>query len=100
MGDWTREYFERGYAQRWGLPAPSDVVTDDVDRRRAARRRPTFWLKPQATLTPSGATAGSGERAPAGVDGNGAGIPPSRTVSFREISCSCRPGRGEPSSVI
>ncbi len=24
--DWTREYFERGYAQRWGLPAPSDVV--------------------------------------------------------------------------
>jgi ubiquinone/menaquinone biosynthesis C-methylase UbiE len=24
--DWTREYFERGYAQRWGLPAPSDHV--------------------------------------------------------------------------
>ena len=22
MPDWTREYFERGYAQRWGLPAP------------------------------------------------------------------------------
>ena len=26
MADWTREYFERGYAQRWGLPAPSDHV--------------------------------------------------------------------------
>jgi SAM-dependent methyltransferase len=26
MPDWTREYFERGYAQRWGLPAPSDHV--------------------------------------------------------------------------
>ena len=24
--DWTREYFERGYAQRWALPAPSDQV--------------------------------------------------------------------------
>jgi ubiquinone/menaquinone biosynthesis C-methylase UbiE len=26
MTDWTREYFERGYAQRWGLPARSDHV--------------------------------------------------------------------------
>lgn len=26
MPDWTREYFERGYAQRWGLPAASDHV--------------------------------------------------------------------------
>ena len=26
MADWAREYFERGYAQRWGLPAPSDDV--------------------------------------------------------------------------
>jgi 3-dehydroquinate dehydratase-2 len=24
--DWTREYFERGYGQRWGLLAPSDRV--------------------------------------------------------------------------
>jgi ubiquinone/menaquinone biosynthesis C-methylase UbiE len=24
MTDWAREYFERGYAQRWGLPWPSD----------------------------------------------------------------------------
>ena len=24
MPDWAREYFERGYAQRWGLLAPSD----------------------------------------------------------------------------
>ena len=23
MGDWARDYFERGYAQRWGLPAIS-----------------------------------------------------------------------------
>ena len=26
MADSNREYFERGYPQRWGLPAPSDVV--------------------------------------------------------------------------
>ena len=26
MPHWTLEYFERGYAQRWGLPAPSDQV--------------------------------------------------------------------------
>ena len=26
MPDWTGDYFERGYAQRWGLPAPSDRV--------------------------------------------------------------------------
>jgi len=26
MPDWTVDYFERGYAQRWGLPAPSDHV--------------------------------------------------------------------------
>jgi len=26
MPDWTLEYFERGYAQRWGLPGPSEQV--------------------------------------------------------------------------
>ena len=26
MTDWAREYFERGYAQRWGLAMPSDDV--------------------------------------------------------------------------
>jgi ubiquinone/menaquinone biosynthesis C-methylase UbiE len=26
MPDWAREYFERGYAQRWGLRAPDDRV--------------------------------------------------------------------------
>ena len=26
MPDWAREYFERGYAQRWGLLAPADGV--------------------------------------------------------------------------
>lgn len=26
MSDWAREYFERGYAQRWGLPPTSDHV--------------------------------------------------------------------------
>jgi hypothetical protein len=26
MADSNREYFERGYPQRWGLPAPSDAV--------------------------------------------------------------------------
>jgi len=30
MSDWTSEYFERGYAQRWGLPAPSDLVRQQV----------------------------------------------------------------------
>jgi ubiquinone/menaquinone biosynthesis C-methylase UbiE len=33
--DWTREYFERGYAQRWGLPAPSEHVRLEA---RALRR--------------------------------------------------------------
>jgi SAM-dependent methyltransferase len=28
--DWAREYFERGYAQRWGLQAPSDQVRLDA----------------------------------------------------------------------
>jgi ubiquinone/menaquinone biosynthesis C-methylase UbiE len=31
MTDWTREYFERGYAQRWGLPAPSADVRLQAD---------------------------------------------------------------------
>jgi ubiquinone/menaquinone biosynthesis C-methylase UbiE len=31
MSDWTRDYFERGYAQRWGLPAPSDEVRLQAD---------------------------------------------------------------------
>ena len=26
MADWTRDYFERGYAERWGLRAPNDQV--------------------------------------------------------------------------
>src|SRR5262249_58019594 len=26
MPEWTRDYFERGYAQRWGLRAPTDQV--------------------------------------------------------------------------
>lgn len=30
MSDWTREYFEHGYAQRWGLPPPSDYVRLEV----------------------------------------------------------------------
>jgi ubiquinone/menaquinone biosynthesis C-methylase UbiE len=31
VSDWTREYFERGYAQRWGLKPPSDQVRLEVD---------------------------------------------------------------------
>lgn len=31
MPDWSREYFERGYAQRWGLPAPSHRVYLEAD---------------------------------------------------------------------
>jgi ubiquinone/menaquinone biosynthesis C-methylase UbiE len=30
MSHWTREYFERGYAQRWGLPGVSDDVRRQV----------------------------------------------------------------------
>ena len=30
MPDWTRDYFERGYAQRWGLLAPSDRVRQEA----------------------------------------------------------------------
>ena len=42
MTDWTRPYFERGYAQRWGLQAPGDAVRleaeglDNLLRRAAA----------------------------------------------------------------
>src|SRR5262245_30032155 len=28
--DWTHQYFERGYAQRWGLRPPSDQVRRDA----------------------------------------------------------------------
>jgi ubiquinone/menaquinone biosynthesis C-methylase UbiE len=31
MADWTHEYFERGYGQRWGLRAPSDQVRLEAD---------------------------------------------------------------------
>jgi D-alanine-D-alanine ligase len=31
MPDWAHEYFERGYAQRWGLAAPSGRVRLEVD---------------------------------------------------------------------
>lgn len=30
MSDWAREYFERGYAQRWGLPPASDEIRRQV----------------------------------------------------------------------
>src|SRR6266496_6427814 len=30
MSDWTRDYFEHGYAQRWGLPPPSSHVRSEV----------------------------------------------------------------------
>jgi SAM-dependent methyltransferase len=30
MSDWALEYFEHGYAQRWGLPPPSDHVRLEV----------------------------------------------------------------------
>jgi hypothetical protein len=29
---WVREYFERGYAQRWDLPPVSDRVRMEIDR--------------------------------------------------------------------
>ena len=35
MSDWARDYFERGYAQRWGLPP----VTDPVRRQVTGLRR-------------------------------------------------------------
>jgi len=30
MSDWTRDYFDRGYGQRWGLHAPGDQVHSDA----------------------------------------------------------------------
>jgi ubiquinone/menaquinone biosynthesis C-methylase UbiE len=31
MSDWAREYFERGYAQRWGLPPMSEKIRHETD---------------------------------------------------------------------
>ena len=31
MPDWARDYFERGYAQRWGLPPPSPQIRLESD---------------------------------------------------------------------
>ena len=45
MQDWTRDYFERGYAQRWGLPAPSDQV-----RREAAGLWTLLRLSPASRV--------------------------------------------------
>src|SRR5215471_4784089 len=30
MSDWARQYFERGYAQRWGLPPITDHIRVEV----------------------------------------------------------------------
>ena len=30
MSDWAHEYFERGYAQRWSLGAPSDLLREEA----------------------------------------------------------------------
>src|SRR6516225_347138 len=30
MSDWARQYFERGYAQRWGLPPITDHIRIEV----------------------------------------------------------------------
>jgi SAM-dependent methyltransferase len=31
MSDWAQEYFDRGYAQRWGLPPIKDHIRTEVD---------------------------------------------------------------------
>ena len=31
MSDWAAEYFERGYAQRWGLPPVTDRIRSEAD---------------------------------------------------------------------
>ena len=31
MSDWARDYFERGYAQRWGVPPPSNQIRAEAD---------------------------------------------------------------------
>ena len=43
--DWTREYFERGYGQRWGLLPPSDHV-----RREAAALWNLLQLSPASRV--------------------------------------------------
>src|SRR5262245_19301951 len=30
MPDWALEYFERGYAQRWGLPPVTDRIRSEI----------------------------------------------------------------------
>ena len=30
MSDWAHEYFERGYAQRWSLGAPADLLREEA----------------------------------------------------------------------
>jgi len=49
MAGWTREYFERGYAQRWGLPAPSDEV-----RRQAGGLSNLLQLSPSRRVVDVG----------------------------------------------
>lgn len=42
MSNWTREYFERGYAQRWGLATPSaDVRRQTADLWQLLQLSPT-----------------------------------------------------------
>jgi len=31
MAEWLQEYFERGYAERWALAAPSEATWREVD---------------------------------------------------------------------
>lgn len=49
MADWTRDYFERGYGQRWGLHPPSEQV-----RREAAALWNLLQLSPASRVVDIG----------------------------------------------
>jgi SAM-dependent methyltransferase len=45
MPEWCREYFERGYAQRWGLPAVSDQIRLEAEGLwKELRLSPGAWV--------------------------------------------------------
>src|SRR6476659_4634608 len=93
---WTREYFERGYAQRWGLPPPSDHV-----RLEAAGLRDLLNLSPSSKVADIG--CGHGRHALAlaacglevtGVDSAAALLMRARHLSA-ELGVSARWVRGD-----
>ena len=80
MADWTRDYFERGYAQRWGLQSPSR--SGPAGGRRSVELAPAvravprhrYWLWPWAARARPCGTRSRGRwpRLLSGTPGSGA----------------------------